>query len=199
MLLLILWGFDIIQASTLSSQSCNVCPAPALSPPPNKIKIKKSNLCYLCTRYNEVKLSVPCLFPGKEPFPSRASARSLQRGGLHFSVLITLEESSLLVSCPGCYFQRRGLLLKASLSLVPNCASAVINTTATVASLLVTVSGSMERGLANGFCRQYKPLRWPPPAVGKWTQTRSSEAAWTRNIQRASGDFTGHSHQYSLR
>lgn len=134
-------------------------------------------------------------------FPPVPLPEARSRGEPHLNIFTTVEEFSSLVSCSGCCFGgwSWGLSWEPLMFLFPNCVSVVINTTAKVVSLLRTVSRSVEHGLPHVFCPQYKPLTWPPPAVGKWTQARSSEAAWTINTNRASGGCTVHSRQSGVR
>lgn len=182
MFVLILWGFDIEQASpahSVPSPSVSVLLQPVTSP--QQAKNKEVQLVVYIL--NTVTSNSQCLASYVERSPSPPM---LLPEAISVESSISASFLHLLVSCPGCYFQRWGLLQKASISLFPNCASVVINITGNVASLLVTVRGCVEHELPNGFCRQYKPQRWPPSAVGKWTQTGSSEAAWTMNISRAS-------------
>lgn len=47
-----------------------------------------------------------------------------------------------------------------------------------------------------GFCQQHRPRTWRLAGEGPWTQTRPSEATQTTDINMASGDSAGHSHQY---
>lgn len=78
-----------------------------------------------------------------------------------------------------------GRLSQKPMSLVLNCESAVITTTAKEVSLPFSVSGGMEHRLSHGFWRQHEPL----------ISTQSSAATWTSDAIMALGSRTGHGQQ----
>lgn len=62
-----------------------------------------------------------------------------------------------------------GRLSQKPVSLVLNCKSAVITTTAKEVSLPFSVSGGMEHGLSHGFWPQHEPLISTQPSAATWT------------------------------
>lgn len=65
-----------------------------------------------------------------------------------------------------------------------------------VASLLFTVSRSMDHEPPDGFQKQLRPWTWLLAAVGTQTQTRLQEVLWTMDITMVSGGSAGYSDQY---
>lgn len=115
--------------------------------------------------------------------------------------LSTAESNSSASSSPFFKSSLDGFLFRLSSQKLPtfllfNCASAVIHTTAKVASSLFTVHWSWDHGLPYGFWSHHRPRIWPQAEVGLWTQTRPSEAACSMHINMASGGSTGHSPQH---
>lgn len=97
-----------------------------------------------------------------------------------------------------------GLLQNQSMTLFLNCDSTVMDTTAEIASLPFTVSGSTNYGHQHGFRRCHRSptftwlshgLLWQHgPQTSMWSRTESQ----TMNSKRALGHSTSHRHQHGL-
>jgi hypothetical protein len=89
MVLSILWELHLMYPDNTHFPGPAFLP-PSLWSPVQKIKIKKSKLCYLYTHWDIVKPPVSCLFSKTELFPSCTPTRSNRLWRATYSTLITL-------------------------------------------------------------------------------------------------------------